>query len=132
MSDCADPTTEDVLRTVAVARLILGPEANIQVPPNLTAEDYPIYLSAGINDWGGISPLTIDFVNPEAPWPQLSELERRSAAMGFELRARLPVYPDFVTKKVNYLPEALRPRIAAAADAEGYFRGGVERYANTV
>lgn len=116
-----DPTTLDVLRTAAIARLILGPEANIQVPPNLTADDYPVYLSAGINDWGGISPLTIDYVNPEAPWPQLSELRRRTAEQGFELRARLSVYPEFVTRKTTYLPAALRSRIAAMADGEGFF-----------
>lgn len=121
MRDCTNPPPADVLRTTAVARLILGPQANLQVPPNLTAEDYPVYLTAGINDWGGISPLTMDFVNPEAPWPQLSELRQRSAEQGFELRARLPVYPEFIKHKSSFLPEALRPRIAATADAEGYF-----------
>ena len=124
MHDRRDPDTADVLRTAAVARLLLGPEANIQVPPNLTADDYPIYLSAGINDWGGISPLTIDFVNPEAPWPQLSDLRRRSAERGFELRARLPVYPEFIARNSAFIPDTLRPRIAAMSDAEGYFEEG--------
>ncbi|MBI1747081.1 MAG: 7,8-didemethyl-8-hydroxy-5-deazariboflavin synthase CofG [Acidobacteria bacterium] len=123
MATQVDPSSSDVKRTAAVARLILGADANIQVPPNLSAADYPIYLSAGINDWGGISPLTIDYVNPEAPWPQLSDLRQRSAEKGFTLRARLTVYPEFVTQKTDYLPEAIRPRLAAIADAEGYLRG---------
>ena len=71
-----DAAVEDLLWTVAAARLILGPSVNLQVPPNLNQADYPLFLTAGINDWGGVSPLTIDYVNPEAPWPQISQLRR--------------------------------------------------------
>ena len=114
-----------MLWTVAVARLLLGPEMNVQVPPNLSADDYEIYLDAGINDWGGVSPLTIDYVNPEAPWPALAELQRRTEARGFELRPRLPVYPEFI----DHLAPELRAKVTAAADGEGYVQGGMQRYA---
>ena len=119
-----------------MARLLLGPDANIQVPPNLSAADYEIYLEAGINDWGGVSPLTIDFVNPEAPWPGLSELRDRSQDKGFELRPRLPVYPEYFVRTKNsginlYLPAALKQKVAALSDAEGYVKGGIQRYVGT-
>ena len=96
MDRVRDATSEDLLWTVAVARLLLGPGLNIQVPPNLSAQDYPVFLAAGINDWGGISPLTIDYVNPEAPWPGMAELWGPGPGRwGFELRPRLPVYPEY-------------------------------------
>ena len=129
MGAAPDAAGEDLLWTVAVARLLLGPEVNLQVPPNLSAQDYPAYLSAGINDWGGISPLTIDYVNPEAPWPGLAELEERTRSKGFELRPRLPVYPEFFLGSGNRLPDALKTRVAAQADRDGYVKGGMERYA---
>ena len=129
MEAAPDAAGEDLLWTVAVARLLLGPEVNLQVPPNLSAQDYPAYLSAGINDWGGISPLTIDYVNPEAPWPGLAELEERTRSKGFELRPRLPVYPEFFLGSGNRLPDALKTRVAAQADRDGYVKGGMERYA---
>ncbi|MFQ5860341.1 MAG: 7,8-didemethyl-8-hydroxy-5-deazariboflavin synthase CofG [Dehalococcoidia bacterium] len=123
-----EPSTDDVMRTVATARLILGPQVNIQVPPNLSARDYPRYLLAGINDWGGISPLTIDYVNPEAPWPQISTLRRHTEELGFQLRPRLAVYPEYVTTHVEYLPPSLKQRIQDSADSEGYVKGGISRY----
>jgi 7,8-didemethyl-8-hydroxy-5-deazariboflavin synthase CofG subunit len=129
MEDCVDPTTEEMLWTVAVARLVLGREANIQVPPNLSLDDYPVYLLAGINDWGGVSPLTIDFVNPEAPWPQVADLRRRTEALGFRLRPRLPVYPEYVVAGREFIPDSLKDRITSLADDEGYVKGGIERYA---
>ncbi len=129
MGQAADAPAEELLWTVAVARILLGPEANLQVPPNLSARDYPAYLAAGINDWGGISPLTIDYVNPEAPWPGLTELRERTSAKGFELRPRLPVYPEFFRGSGNLLPASLQARVAALADADGYVKGGMERYA---
>lgn len=85
----AHASTEATLWTVAVARLILGPRANIQVPPNLNRTDYPTYLMAGINDWGGVSPVTIDYVNPEAPWPHLGHLRAQTERLGFQLKPRL-------------------------------------------
>ena len=131
MARAPDPTAEELLWTVAVARLLLGPKVNLQVPPNLSARDYPIFLSAGINDWGGISPLTIDYVNPEAPWPAIAELRDRTRAMGFELRPRLPVYPEYFVGSNGYLPSALKSKALALADADGYVKGGVARYAGT-
>jgi FO synthase len=131
MGQRPDPAAEDLLWTVAAARLILGPDCNLQVPPNLSARDYPLFLLAGINDWGGISPLTIDYVNPEAPWPQISELRRRTEALGFALRPRLPVYPEYIMERDDYLPFSLKERIKSTADGAGYVKGGIERYAGT-
>jgi len=131
MRDHLDPSTEDLLWTVAVSRIILGSDVNIQVPPNLSFTHYPIYLLAGINDWGGISPLTIDYVNPEAPWPQISELRRRTEELGFKLRPRLPLYPEYIVGSDEYIPVSLKERIKSLADGEGYVKGGIERYAST-
>jgi 7,8-didemethyl-8-hydroxy-5-deazariboflavin synthase CofG subunit len=100
MRNWGEPSRGEMLRTIAVARLLM-PEMNIQAPPNLSDPDYEELLDAGINDWGGISPLTPDFINPERPWPHLEELEKRTKAKGFELRQRLPVYPEFVSKLLN-------------------------------
>ncbi len=111
------PSVEYFARVVAVARWIFGPEMNLQVPPNLTA-DFGIYLDAGINDWGGVSPLTIDWVNPEAPWPHLDQLESATQARGFELKQRLPVYPEFITEE--WIDPGLIEQVRSAADADGY------------
>ncbi len=116
MRRSAEPVPQWFAVVVAVARWILGSGASVQVPPNLTGS-YEIYLDAGINDWGGVSPLTIDWVNPEAPWPHLDELERRTAAFGFELRPRLPVYPSYLNEE--WVDPALLPDVLAAADARG-------------
>lgn len=129
MGGVPDAAVEEMRWTVAVARIILGPDMNLQVPPNLSAVDYPDYLAAGINDWGGVSPLTIDYVNPEAPWPGLAELGERSREQGFELRPRLPVYPEYFAGSRNWLPDSLKARAAALANVEGYVKGGMERYA---
>ena len=128
MSGTSEPDVEDVVRTAAVARLVLGPTANIQVPPNLTADAYPVYLAAGINDWGGVSPLTIDFVNPEAPWPQIASLAARTAEAGLTLRPRLPVYPEYLLRHPEYIPASLLAGLRAAADDEGYAKGGLSRH----
>jgi FO synthase len=97
MANAAEPDGLEMARTIAVARLILGPEANIQAPPNLSPGDHLLFLEAGINDWGGISPLTKDFVNPEAAWPDLDDLARTCSALGFTFEPRLCVYPEFMT-----------------------------------
>ncbi|MDJ0925855.1 MAG: 7,8-didemethyl-8-hydroxy-5-deazariboflavin synthase CofG [Acidimicrobiia bacterium] len=112
-----EPTPDYMARVVAVARWILGPEMNLQVPPNLT-EDYGDYLDAGINDWGGVSPLTIDWVNPEAPWPHLEQLRHVTGARGFRLEARLPVYPEFIGD--SWIDQALLPKVSSAVDRRGY------------
>jgi FO synthase len=113
-----EPTSEDMLRTTAVARLILGPSMNLQAPPNLT-QDYGCLLDAGINDWGGVSPLTRDFINPEAPWPHLATLREVTAGRGFLLRQRLPVYPEYILDRREYLPPELAERIRASVDGDG-------------
>jgi 7,8-didemethyl-8-hydroxy-5-deazariboflavin synthase CofG subunit len=118
MQDWPDPTLSEMLRTVAVARLLL-PDVNIQAPPNLSAPYYDDLLDAGINDWGGISPLTPDFINPERPWPHLEQLKLRTEAKGYSLRPRLPVYPEFLPA-ITAQPGLLSDRVRAAADGEGY------------
>ncbi|HXJ02705.1 MAG TPA: 7,8-didemethyl-8-hydroxy-5-deazariboflavin synthase CofG [Micropepsaceae bacterium] len=94
MAGACEPDLDELQRTLAIARLILG-DMNVQSPPNLVAEDFPQLLAAGINDWGGISPVTKDFINPEAAWPQIAILDARSAEAGFRLRERLAIYPEF-------------------------------------
>jgi FO synthase len=140
MAHWREPGRGEMLRTLAVARLVM-PKMNIQAPPNLSALDYDSHeswhecwhyadlLDGGINDWGGVSPLTPDFINPEKPWPHLEELRRHTEAKGFELRQRLPVYPELVRQFTNKLAERaeaptdlLIERLSAAADAEGYAR----------
>ena len=128
MAEAPDAAQEELMWTVAVARLLFGPDMNLQVPPNLSANDYQLYLDAGINDWGGVSPLTIDYVNPEAPWPGLAELRDRTRSMGFELRPRLPVYPEFFLESDRFLPAALKSKVAGMSDDEGYVKGGMQRY----
>ena len=116
MRRSAEPIPAWFARVVAVARWVLGAEMNLQVPPNLT-DRFESYLAAGINDWGGVSPLTIDFVNPEAPWPHLEELEAKTAAAGFQLKARLPVYPGYTGS--DWIDQGLRAKLDAAIDHEG-------------
>ena len=125
MRDWPEPGAPDLLRTVAVARLLLGPSMNIQAPPNLSAEGYDRLPAAGLNDWGGVSPLTPDHINPERPWPALAELRRRTEAAGHELRERLAVYPEYTTRE-TFLDERLRPRVAELVDAEGFVRPDLE------
>ncbi|MER6454521.1 bifunctional FO biosynthesis protein CofGH [Streptomyces sp900105245] len=118
MRGMPDAELDDLVATVAVARHIMGPGACLQAPPNLVAGEYERLIGAGIDDWGGVSPLTIDHVNPERPWPQIEELAARSAAAGFELRERLCVYPEFVRRGEPWLDPRVRPHVAALADPE--------------
>ena len=131
MHESPDASSTEMLWTVATARILFGPEVNIQVPPNLSADNYEIYLDAGINDWGGVSPLTIDYVNPEAPWPQLSDLQSRSLSKGFELRPRLPIYPEFFNESHVKQSKLLRKHIDQLIDSHGYVKGGIGRYVGT-
>ncbi|MGA7096144.1 MAG: 7,8-didemethyl-8-hydroxy-5-deazariboflavin synthase CofG [Acidimicrobiia bacterium] len=119
MRRSAEPVPRWFSRVVALTRWIMGAEANVQVPPNLT-ENFEIYLAAGINDWGGVSPLTIDWVNPEAPWPHLDELAGRTTAAGHELRPRLPVYPEYIT--TEWLAPELYQDVTSAVDRDGLAR----------
>jgi len=118
-----DATRDDMLKTIALARLILGGEMNLQAPPNLTPDGYELYLEAGINDWGGVSPLTPDFINPEAPWPTLQLLQEKSAQAGFELRARLPIYPEYIRQGDKYLPPSLLAHVERLCGADGLVKG---------
>ena len=124
MHDHPDPGREDMLKTIALVRLILGGAMNIQAPPNLTPDGYELYLEAGINDWGGVSPLTPDFINPEAPWPALDLLRQKSAQAGFELKARLPIYPEFIHQAERFLPRSLLYYVERLSDAHGLVKGG--------
>jgi len=118
MATWPEPALTEMVKIVAVARLILGGEMNLQVPPNLNAPDYAIFLDAGINDWGGISPVTIDHVNPTAPWPKIQELKRVTEGKGFLLCPRLPVYPEYINKS-DFVSATLLPRIRSMVDARG-------------
>jgi len=122
-----EPGPEDLLRTVAVARLLLGPAMNIQAPPNLSADGYERLPAAGLNDWGGISPLTPDHINPERPWPALGELRRRTEAAGHALRERLAIYPEFATRP-DFVDERLRERVGRLIDADGLVKVELERW----
>lgn len=113
-----EPSALDMARTIAVARLLLGPTANLQAPPNLTPDAYGFYLLAGINDWGGVSPVTRDHINPEAVWPALRELEEVTAEAGFVLRERLALYPEYI-RNPHFLRPALADRVRAWIDADG-------------
>ncbi|MFF4170792.1 bifunctional FO biosynthesis protein CofGH [Streptomyces sp. NPDC001744] len=116
MRGMPDAELDDLVATVAVARLIMGPSVCLQAPPNLVDAEYERLIAAGVDDWGGVSPLTIDHVNPERPWPKIGELAERSAAAGFELRERLCVYPEFVTRGEPWLDPRLLPHVRALAD----------------
>ncbi|WP_317443906.1 bifunctional FO biosynthesis protein CofGH [Streptomyces collinus] len=118
MRGMPDAELDELVATVAVARHIMGPGACLQAPPNLVDAEYERLIGAGVDDWGGVSPLTIDHVNPERPWPQIEELTERSRAAGFELRERLCVYPEFVRRGEPWLDPRLRPHVNALADPE--------------
>lgn len=124
MAAAAEPSFADHLWTIAVARIILGSEINLQAPPNLSGGKLDKLIAAGINDWGGISPVTIDHVNPEAPWPRLDALRAQTAAAGKMLVERLPAYPAYIRASHIWFDTALAPRILDASDATGLARAG--------
>ena len=121
-ADADEPDLDDLLWTIAQARLILGPDMNIQAPPNLSPGVYPRLIGAGLNDWGGVSPVTPDHVNPEAPWPALSELARLSAEMGKVLVNRLAVYPAYARAPDTWLAPEVATQVRRMSDAEGFAR----------
>src|SRR5690349_1935281 len=121
MAQHAEPSLEELLRTLALARLILGQQMNLQAPPNLSYADFPKLLHAGINDWGGISPVTRDFINPEAAWPQISLLAQRTADASFVLKERLAIYPEFA-RAPEFVDEDVRPSLNKHLDADCYAR----------
>ncbi|NGO71614.1 bifunctional FO biosynthesis protein CofGH [Streptomyces boncukensis] len=127
MRGMPDAELDDLVATVAVARHIMGPSACLQAPPNLVAGEFARLIEAGVDDWGGVSPVTIDHVNPERPWPQIEELAERSAASGFALRERLAVYPEFIQRGEPWLDPRVLPHVRALADpATGLAREDAE------
>jgi len=122
MAKFPPPAFIDMLKTVAISRLVFGEDMNIQIPPNLNSSNFSLYVYAGINDLGGVSPLTIDYVNPEAPWPQVEKMEEDVSSMGFELRERLPVYPEFINDE--FIDKNVLDRIMESVDSAGYVPRG--------
>jgi len=122
MADAPEPDLDDLLWTIAVARIIFGASMNIQAPPNLSPNSYQQLISAGLNDWGGVSPVTPDHVNPEARWPHLDELEQRTANAGKILLERLAVYPEYTFNVQRWQDQELAPHVLHACDSDGYAR----------
>ena len=127
MADAAEPGLQDLLWTIAVARILFGPSMNIQAPPNLSPGALPRLVAAGINDWGGVSPVTPDYVNPEAPWPHLEALALETSRAGKLLTERLAIYPAYASEGGRWLDGALRARVLRAVDSDGFAR--VENWA---
>jgi FO synthase len=134
MRDHPEPTLGEMLKTIALARLILGGEMNIQAPPNLAPESYELYLHAGINDWGGVSPLTPDYINPESPWPALATLRQKTTEAGFVLKPRLPLYPEFIFQGEKFVPAPLLPYIERLCGNDGLVKeeDSHERYGSAL
>lgn len=128
MAGGEEPTMDELLRAVAVTRLAAGPRPNIQAPPNLAPDDYVLLARAGINDWGGISPVTKDHINPERPWPMIDELRRQTAEAGFTLRERLPLYPEYLAQP-RFVRDGLRATMSALVDERGVVREEATRWA---
>src|SRR5687767_4440721 len=122
MASHPEPSLEDHLWTIAVARILLGSDAHVQAPPNLAFDDFPRLLDAGIDDWGGVSPVTIDHVNPEAPWPELERLAEATRSRGLELAPRLPLYPEYVADLERWVDPTVASHVRRAADATGLAR----------
>src|SRR6266508_6696440 len=120
MADAPEPALDELLWTIAVARILLGPRVHLQAPPNLSYGDFPRLLDAGIDDWGGVSPVTIDHVNPEAPWPDLERLRNATEGRGLELAPRLPVYPEWISGR--WLDPRVLPAVLRASDSLGLAR----------
>lgn len=115
-----EPSTVDMLRTLAMARLVLGGSMNIQAPPNLNSDACQTYILAGINDWGGVSPVTPDHINPEAPWPAIKQLSHLTEECGYHLRERLAIYPEFLCDDLSGFSPALRKAVAVKIQEVGY------------
>ena len=127
MREAPEPSFDDLVRTVAVARLMLPDTVAVQAPPNLSPDVYPRLLAAGLDDWGGISPLTLDHINPEKPWPLIRDLRRATEAEGYAFRERLAIYPAYASR-AEFLDESLRARVAAFADADGLVKESHEHW----
>ena len=125
MSGHPDPAEDEFLATIGVARLVLGPGANVQAPPNLSDDAFPRLLDAGINDWGGVSPVTPDHVNPEKPWPHLERLRAATEGRGYALRPRLTAYPHYVLRPDPWIHGRVRGAVEALSGDDGFPREGV-------
>ncbi len=119
MHEAPEPGEDEFLATISVARIVLGPRANVQAPPNLSDPNYPRLIDAGINDFGGVSPVTIDHVNPEAPWPTLRALAARTAERGYELRERLTIYPEYALRPDPWIAGKMQEPVARLLSADG-------------
>ncbi len=122
MANAPEPDLEDLLWSIAMARIVFGPEMNIQAPPNLSYDEYPKLVAAGLNDWGGVSPVTPDHVNPEAPWPHLDSLREHTAACGKVLTERLAVYPDYAADSERWQDPEMATAVIRAVDGDGFAR----------
>ena len=122
MADWDEPSLDELLWTIAVARLVFGPEMSLQAPPNLSPGALERIVDSGINDWGGVSPITPDFVNPEAPWPHLERLAEETAAAGKLLQERLTIYPRYAQDVERWVDETLQTRVRQMMDADGLAR----------
>ncbi len=122
MASAPEPSLEEHVWTIGAAREVLGPQMKVQAPPNLAYDDFPKLLDAGIDDWGGVSPVTIDHVNPEAPWPDIVRLRAATEAAGSELAARLPIYPEYVADLERWADPRVAQEIRKHADADGLAR----------
>lgn len=122
MANAPDPSLDELCWSIALARILFGPEMGIQAPPNLSAGGFGPLIDAGINDWGGVSPLTPDFVNPEAPWPHLDKLARETNAAGKHLQERLTIYPRYAVAHTRWVDPGLRSAVLQGMDTEGYPR----------
>src|SRR6185436_11973996 len=119
MRDAPDAELDDLAATIAVTRLILGSKARIQAPPNLVGAQYDLILRAGIDDWGGVSPLTPDHVNPERPWPTVDALAATTAARGKRLRERLAIYPSYAARPDPWIAGKMRAPVSSLLGADG-------------
>ncbi|HVL33721.1 MAG TPA: bifunctional FO biosynthesis protein CofGH, partial [Actinomycetota bacterium] len=124
MGSAPDAEHQDYLATIAVARIVLGPRATVQAPPNLSDERFPELLDAGINDWGGISPVTPDHVNPEKPWPNVARVRSETEARGYTFRERLTLYPSYALQPDPWIDGKMRGATDALAQPDGYARAG--------
>ncbi|MGE0598033.1 MAG: 5-amino-6-(D-ribitylamino)uracil--L-tyrosine 4-hydroxyphenyl transferase CofH [Dehalococcoidia bacterium] len=122
MANAPEPDLDDLLWSIAMARIVFGPEMNIQAPPNLSYDEYPKLVAAGLNDWGGVSPVTPDHVNPEAPWPHLDSLRDHTAACGKVLTERLAVYPDWALDSARWQSPEMATAVVRAIDGDGFAR----------
>ncbi|MFG0754699.1 5-amino-6-(D-ribitylamino)uracil--L-tyrosine 4-hydroxyphenyl transferase CofH [Pseudomonas sp. TYF_14] len=122
MAKAPEPSLDELRWSIAIARILFGPEMGIQAPPNLSSEGFGILIGAGVSDWGGVSPLTPDFINPEAPWPHLDKLEHETKAAGKHLQERLTIYPRYAVANTDWVDPGLRSAVLRGIDTEGYPR----------